>query len=504
VNGGRLRNYPWHDRGKWELFKQYCKNDVEAEREAHRKMSRFPVPESEWSLWRLDQIINNRGMRVDLDFVDKAIEIDAQMRKYLTAEAKRLTRLSNPNSIKQLMAWLNKNMEEDVESLTKDVVKELIQITDDETVSRVLEIRQELSKTSIKKYAALKGATCSDERIRGTLLFYGASRTGRDAGRVFQPQNLPQNHLYDLEGARWLVKHTDLGTVEFIYDSVSDTLSQLIRTAIVPAEGKKFIVADYSAVEARALAWMADEKWRIDVFNTHGKIYEASASAAFHVPMDQIDKGSPLRQQGKVLELACGYGGSVGAIDSMDRNKAIPEEDRKPMVDAWRRASPNIVSFWWKMGDAAVYATENPGVRVDVQKGVYFIRENNFLFMGLPSGRRLAYPRPMMADGKYGPKLTYDGQDQKTNKWSRIDTYGPKLVENLIQALCRDLLFHGVSELEKEGHPVILRVHDEVVVEVDLSVTVEEVCKVFERKPKWAQGMPHRADGFEATFYKKD
>jgi len=504
VNGHRTRNMSWDDPVKWEQFKDYCSFDVEAERAIGQRL--LQTVDSEKELWYLDQRINNRGAHIDLDLVKSAITIVDQMKKRLTNEAMNLTGLNNPNSVKQLATWLNEEFDdEDITTVTKDEVKRLIKITDDDIVTRVLEIRQELGKTSVKKYNALLGATCEDGRIRGTLLFYGANRTGRWAGRVFQPQNLPRNYLKDIDMDRWMAKNTSYDTMNMLYGSVADTLSQLIRTTIIPSKGNKLVIVDYSAVEARGLAWMAGEEWRLNVFKTHGKIYEASAAAAFKVPIDSIDKHSPLRQQGKVLELACGYGGSVGAIAAMDYANAIPEDKRKSMVYAWRDASPAIVRFWWQVDELAKAAVENPNTTYRL-RNLAFRREKGFLFITLPSGRRLAYPRPMMLpDDKFGGmKLTYEGQDQKTNRWGRIDTYGPKLVENIIQALCRDLLGYGLQQLEAEGYEVIIHVHDEAVVDCPMDVSVGAVEEIFARKPEWAKDMPHRADGFESSFYKKD
>lgn len=501
------RNLPQDDPQRWKDFMEYCGADVEAEREIDRRLSSLPVPEDEWEIWRLDQEINNRGALVDLDLVKNAMLIGSQMRETLESEAVLLTGLDNPNSVAQLKEWLETEMDEEIETLQKADVTRLIKATDDDTIERVLKIRQLLGKSSLSKYDALAGAACDDGRIRGTLLFYGASRTGRWAGRVFQPQNLPQNHLDNITSVREVVKHHNYDVLDLLYGdstpTVADVLSQLIRTAIIPKDGHKFVVVDYSAVEARALAYLAGEEWRLDVFRGHGKIYEASASAAFNIPIEQIGPHSALRQQGKVLELACGYGGSVGAVEKMDHKKAIPPEDRKGIVAAWRKASPNIVKFWWDMGEAAINATENPGVTYKA-RSISFIREKGFLFMQLPSGRRLAYPRPMMKEGNFGMQLTFEGTDQYKKSWGRIDTYGPKLVENVTQAFCRDLLAYGMRKVRDAGYEIVLHVHDEAIIEAPMDTPVKTIEALLETLPPWAAGMPHRADGFETLFYMKE
>lgn len=506
TNGQRTRNLPSHDPVRWAQFIEYCRMDVVAEMEVDRRLSFLPMPQSEWDLWVLDQEINDKGMRVDADFVQSAIAIGAARKEALIAEAVIITGLNKPTARGQLKEWLEEELDEELPDMKKGTIAKLLKRDDnDPMVERMLEIRQEVSKTSIAKYNALRGAMCADGRIRGTLMFYGASRTGRWAGRVFQPQNLPQNHLEDMEGAKWLVQYTDHHTVDMLMGSPSDVLSQLVRSAIIPKEGHKFIVADFSAVEARNLAWFADETWRLDVFKTHGMIYEASASAAFHIPMAQITK--ELRARGKVLELACGYGGSTGAVAAMDSKKVIPEADRKPIVDAWRKASPKIVQMWWDIGDAAIEAVVNPRRLVKTKyQGISFIHENGFLFLTLPSGRRLAYPRPRMRiDPKFGrEQIAFEGVDQYTSKWGLIGTYGPKLVENICQAACRDLLGYGMHRVAEAGYDIILHVHDECIVEVPMHVTVEEIESLLALKPAWAETMPHKAAGFETLFYRKD
>ncbi len=436
------------DPEKWEQFKGYCVRDVEAEREAWRRMQKMPVPAFEWEYWFMDQDINNRGMRVDTELVESAIAIDKHYRRNLTEEAKRLTGLANPNSVSQLMEWINKD-EDLTESLAKAEVARLLKTTDDGMLQRVLELRQELAKTSVKKYAALKKAVCKDDRLRGSLLFYGASRTHRWSGKMFQPHNLPQNHLPDLEDARDWVKAGDFEAVDFLYPSVSRVLSELIRTAIIPAEGKKFVVADFSAIEARVIAWLAGEEWVLEVFRGHGKIYEATASQMFKVPFEAVTKGSSLRKQGKVAVLALGYGGGEKALEAMDYDHAIPPEDRDTIKKMWRSANPNIVKWWWAVGDAAIQATGNPGVRYRAGK-VSFIRENGFLFCEMPDGNRLCYPKPRIRwDTKYErEKLTYEGTDQLHPKWGEIPTYGPKLVENCLSGDALVLTQRGWARLD--------------------------------------------------------
>lgn len=505
VNGGRIRNLPEHDAEKWELFKEYCKQDVEVERSIRKKLSKYKTTEKEKRLWDLDQEINDRGINLDLVLAQKAIECDEQFKDRLTKEAIELTGLSNPNSPTQLKKWLSEKVGYEVTSLTKDSIPKLLEAAEDENVKRVLELRQLMAKTSIKKYQAMESARCEDGRVRGLLQFYGANRTGRWAGRLVQVQNLPQNHLPDLDYARQLVREGKFAEIEFLFDSVPDTLSQLIRTAFIPSEGNRFIVADFSAIEARVIAWYAGEKWRLDVFKTHGKIYEASASQMFHIPIEEIKKGSDLRQKGKIAELALGYGGSVGAIKSMDRSGSIPEEELPGLVRSWRNANPNITKFWWDVDKAAKKAiTER--TTVCMQYGLKFIYDPGVLFIQLPSGRRLSYVRPKIEEGSYGSDIiSYEGMEQTSKQWTRQETYGPKLVENIVQATARDCLAEALFNVDKAGYKTVMHVHDEIVMDVPIGFgSVEEVNNIFGQEISWAPGLPLKADGYECSYYMKD
>ena len=506
VNGGRIRNLPEHDAEKWELFKEYCKQDVEVERSIRKKLSKYKTTEKEKRLWDLDQEINERGINLDSILAQKAMECDEQFKDRLTKEAIELTGLGNPNSPTQLKKWLSEKVGYEVTSLTKDSIPKLLEAAEDENVKRVLELRQLMSKTSIKKYQAMEDARCEDGRVRGLLQFYGANRTGRWAGRLVQVQNLPQNHLPDLDDARTFVRDGKFDEVEFLFDSVPDTLSQLIRTAFIPSEGNRFIVADFSAIEARVIAWYAGEKWRLDVFKTHGKIYEASASQMFHIPIEEIKKGSDLRQKGKIAELALGYGGSVGAIKSMDRSGSIPEEELPGLVRSWRNANPNITKFWWDVDKAAKKAiTER--TTVCMQYGLKFIYDPGVLFIQLPSGRRLSYVRPKIEEHQTfeGYKITYEGMEQTSKQWTRQDTYGPKLVENIVQATARDCLAEALFNVDKAGYKTVMHVHDEIVMDVPIGFgSIEEVNKIFGQEISWAPGLPLKADGYECSYYMKD
>lgn len=505
VNGGRTRNLPEHDTEKWELFKEYCKQDVEVERAIRNKLDRYKTLEKEKRLWDLDQKINDRGINLDLIVAKQAIKCDGEYSNKLTEEAIALTGLANPNSPTQLKKWLGDKVGYEVTSLTKDSIPGLINVAKDNTVVRVLELRQLMAKTSIKKYQAMINARGDDGRIRGLLQFYGANRTGRWAGRLVQVQNLPQNHLSDLDDARRLVKEGRFDDVEFLYDSVPDTLSQLIRTAFIPSEGNRFIVADFSAIEARVIAWYANEVWRLDVFKTHGKIYEASASQMFHVPIESVKKGSDLRQKGKIAELALGYGGSVGAIKSMDKSNSIPEEELPGLVKSWRNANQNITKFWWDCDKAAKKAISER-TTVCMQYGLKFIYETGVLFIQLPSGRKLSYIRPKIEKGKYDSDvITYEGMEQTSKQWTRQETYGPKLVENIVQATARDCLAEALFKVEAAGYPIVMHVHDEIVMDVPEDFgSVEEVNKIFAENIEWAPGLPLKADGYECNYYMKD
>lgn len=504
-NGQRTRNLPDHDPEKWELFKEYCKQDVEVERAIRNKLAAFPVPEEEQKLWQLDQRINDRGVLTDRVLVTEAMKADAEVKARLEEEAIRLTGLDNPNSVAQLKGWLEAAEDIEIESLNKATVPELMKNTESDTVRRVLQIRKEMGKTSVSKYAALDRAMNTDDRIRGTMMFYGA-RTGRWAGRIFQPQNLPQNKLEDLDLARQLLREGDIESIELLYGNVPDTLSQLIRTALVPEYGARFIVADFSAIEARVIAWLAREKWRMDVFRTHGKIYEASASQMFNVPIDKITKGNPeyaLRQKGKIAELALGYGGAKGALEAMGALKmGLAEEELPTLVKMWRNANPAITELWWAVGDAAMTAVRDRTITQDY--GLTFSYESGFLFLRLPSGRRLAYPRPKIQTDRFGKDgLTYEGVDQGRKTWGRVDTYGPKLVENIVQAISRDLLAGAMQNLTDAGYKIVMHVHDEVIIEAK-DGSLAEVEEIMAQTPSWAAGLPQRADGYECSFYKKE
>ena len=506
TNGGRNRNLPEHAPDKWETFKLYCKQDVEVERSIRNKLSRYETLDKEQRLWELDQLINDRGVGTDLVLIEKAIECDAHYAKRLENEARELTGLDNPNSPAQLKKWLSERVGFEVKSLTKDSVPVLIESAKDDNVKRLLELRQLMAKTSIKKYEAMNNARCSDGRVRGLLQFYGANRTGRWAGRLVQVQNLPQNHLPDLDNARSCIREGKFDDAEFLYDSIPDTLSQLIRTAFIPKEGNRFIVADFSAIEARVIAWLAGEQWRLEVFKTHGKIYEASASQMFHVPIDSIKKGSDLRQKGKIAELALGYGGSVGAITSMDKTKSIPVEELPELVSSWRAANPNITKFWWDVDKAAKKAIKER-TTVCIQHGIKFIYDPGVLFIQLPSGRKLSYIRPKIEPHETfsGDKITYEGMEQTSKQWTRIDTYGPKLVENIVQAVARDCLAEAMFNVEKAGYQIVMHVHDELIMDVPKGFgSLEEVNRIFAEPIDWASGLPLKADGYECSYYMKD
>lgn len=502
TNGGRARNLPCHAPEKWELFKTYCKRDVDVEKAIRYKLRNFPIPESEMEVYRLDQEINDRGILVDKKLVEQAVAGHSLHKEIVTKRAYELTGLENPNSVAQIKGWLSEKGLE-IDSLSKQAVSELIQESDGE-VEELLKLRLLMAKTSVKKYEAIERSVCSDGRVHGLLQFYGANRTGRWAGRLVQVQNLPQNHIVDLELARNLVKQGRFEDVELLYDSTPKVLSELIRTAFIPKPGYRFLVADFSAIEARVLAWLSGEQWRLDVFSSHGKIYEASASAMFHVPVEEIGKGSPLRQKGKIAELALGYGGSVGALTSMGAlNMGLEEEELAPLVSSWRSANPHITQFWWDVDAVAIKAvTEKKQTRVGK---IIFEYKSGILFVALPSGRKLSYVKPRMALNKFDRNgLTYEGITEN-GKWGRIETYGPKLVENIVQGTARDLLAEAMLRLKKQGYDIVMHIHDEAVLEVPEGVSsVEEVCAIMAEQPEWAKGLPLRADGYECAFYKKD
>ncbi len=501
ANGGRTRNLPCHAPEKWELFKTYCKRDVDVEKSIRRKLHNFPIPEGEMELYRLDQRINDRGVLVDMGLVEQAIACERLHKEIVTKRAYELTGLENPNSVAQLKGWLG-DMGMEAESLSKKAVAEMIAETDGE-VEELLRLRLLMAKTSVKKYEAMERSVCSDGRVHGLLQFYGANRTGRFAGRLVQIQNLPQNHLPDLELARDLVKQGRFEDIELLYDSTPNVLSELIRTAFIPKPGCRFVVADFSAIEARVLAWLSGEQWRLDVFTSHGKIYEASASSMFHVPMEEITKGSPLRQKGKLAELGLGFGGASGALISMGAlDMGLTEDELPPLVAAWRKANPHITQFWWDVDAAAIKAvTEKQRTKVGK---IIFEYKSGILFITLPSGRKLSYVKPRMAVNKFGRNgLTYEGISEN-KKWSRIETYGPKLVENIVQGTARDLLAESMLRVEKKGYPIVMHCHDEIIAEVPEGVgSVDEMCEIMAVQPKWAEGLPLRADGFECRFYKK-
>ena len=501
ANGARTRNLPEHALDKWELFKTYCIRDVDAEREIRHKLKNFHIPDSEMELYKLDQEINDRGILVDLDLVAQAVDCDLQYSNEATAKAYELTGLNNPNSVTQIKKWLSGHGVE-VESLDKKAVKSLLAEADGE-VLEVLKLRLLMAKTSVKKYEAIKRSVCSDGRVHGLLQFYGANRTGRWAGRLVQVQNLPQNHLPDLGLARNLIKQGRFEDVELLFDSTPGVLSELIRTAFVPKPGTRFIVADFSAIEARVLAWLSNEKWRLEVFSGHGKIYEASASAMFGVPIEEIGKGSPLRQKGKIAELALGYGGSVGALTSMGALEMGLTEDELPtLVNQWRRANPHITKFWWEVDAAAMEAVREK--KRTTVGNIAFCYKSGILFITLPSGRSLSYVKPRFEINKFGREgLTYEGISE-SKKWLRIETYGPKLVENIVQATSRDLLALAMLRLRDHGFEIVMHCHDEVVCEVPIGhYSVNDVCELMAGTPKWALGLPLRADGYECNYYMK-
>lgn len=516
-NGGRTRNLPRHDPAKWELFKDYCKQDVVTEMEIERRLSGFPVPDCVQAQWVTDQSINARGVAVDMPLVTGALQLDAQTRQDYVAEAVALTGLDNPNSVAQLSRWLQEETGEEVADLRKDTVADLLgkELPGDKA-RRVLEIRRELGKTSNKKYTALANAVCADSRVRGLLQFYGANRTGRWAGRIVQPQNLPRTYIDGalLPLARDLVKRQDAAGLRVVFGSVPDTLSQLIRTAFVAAPGRTLVDADFSAIEARVVAWLAGEEWVLEVFRTHGKIYEATASQLYGVPMERIKKGNPeysLRQYGKAATLALGYaGGAPALITAGHLPKDTPEDELIDIRDRWRNANPAIVQFWYTVEAAAREAVEH-GRRVELNGGrLVFAYEmdvnNDFLTIQLPNGRKLYYAHPHMGVNRFGrPAVCYWGVNQKSHKWEVIETYGGRLTENITQAAARDCLAEAVERLEAAGYPVAFHIHDEVVIDAPPGRdSLEEVINIMRQVPSWAEGLPLNADGWVNPFFKKD
>lgn len=515
ANGMRTRNYPHHNPERWQLFKEYCCQDVVTEMEIERRLSAIPVPDFVQKEWETDLIINSRGVAVDMEMVEGALELGATVRNSLMTEAMQISGLNNPNSVKQLAAWLEEETGEEVAALRKDTVAKMLARDDNSPqVQRMLEIRQELGKTSTKKYDAIEVAVCPDGRVRGLLQFYGANRTGRWAGRLVQVQNLPRTYTEPLELARELVKGRNLNALKAIYGSIPDTLSQLIRTAFIAPPGHILIDADFSAIEARVISWLAGEEWRLEVFRTHGKIYEASASQMFGVPLELIKKGNPeyaLRQKGKVAELALGYQGSTGALINMGAlDMGIPEEDLPDIVTRWRDANRRIRDLWYKMDAAAVQIiTQGGAVGVN---NVVVAREFNYeqgtdcMTITLPSGRKLYYIEPQIGQNQWGnPSISYMGMDQTTKKWKRIETYGGKLVENCVQAIARDCLAQAIEHLEAAGLPVIFHIHDEVVIDCPPNAaTLEDVVKIIAQPIPWAPDLPLGADGWVGQFFKKD
>lgn len=499
ANGQRTRNRPFHAPDKWELFKRYNARDVEAEMGIQQKLSKFPVPPQVWEEYDIDQEINDRGVRIDMELVEQAIQMDARSRQELTDAMKRMTALENPNSVQQMKQWLSDNgMETD--SLGKKVVAELLKTAPPE-LAEVLTLRQQLAKSSVRKYQAMEKTVCSDNRARGMFMFYGANRTGRFSGRNIQLQNLPQNHLPDLAEARALVRSGEFDAVELLYEDVPDTLSQLIRTAFIPRDGAQFLVADFSAIEARVIAWFAGETWRQEVFAKGGDIYCASASQMFKVPVEKHGINGHLRQKGKIAELALGYGGSVGALKAMGAlEMGLTEEELPQLVDAWRQSNPNIVKFWWAVDRAVMEAVRYKHTTTDY--GLTFSCRSGMLFITLPSGRKLAYVKPKVGTNKFGGEcITYEGIGS-TKKWERLDSYGPKFVENIVQATARDILCYAMRTLRCCS--IVMHIHDELVIEADPHMSLDAVCEQMGRTPPWAKGLLLRADGYATPFYKKD
>lgn len=499
ANGGRMRNLPKHDREKWRRFKAYNLRDVETEMLIQKRLSNFPVPDAIWEEYHLDQEINDRGIGVDMELVRQAIAMDDRSRERLTDALQELTGLENPNSVQQMKQWLaDHGLETD--TLGKKVVAELVRSAP-EPLKTVLSLRQQLAKSSVKKYAAMENVVCADGRAHGMFQFYGANRTGRFSGRLIQLQNLPQNHMSDLAQARALMRGGNYEAISMLYEDIPDTLSQLIRTAFVPQDGRKFIVADFSAIEARVIAWFAGERWRLKVFEDGGDIYCASASQMFHVPVEKHGVNGHLRQKGKIAELALGYGGSVGALKSMGAlEMGLAEEELQPLVDAWRTSNPMITQFWWDV-DRAVkdcirqrVPTETHGLRFDYRSAM--------LFITLPSGRRLAYVKPRIGENQFGGEsVTYMGVSG-AKKWERLESYGPKFVENIVQGTARDILCYAMRTLRNCA--IVAHVHDEIIIEADRRMSLSAVCEQMGRTPSWAKGLKLRADGYECEFYQKD
>lgn len=498
-NGGRTRNLPEHAPDKWTLFKKYNQRDVEVEMAIQQRLRRYPVPDFVWEEYHLDQEINDRGIAIDIGVVANAICLDERSKAELSDKMKSCTSLENPNSVMQLKTWLSEHGMK-IDSLGKKAVVSMLNDAP-ATLRKVLELRLQLSKSSVKKYTAMQDTLCADGRARGMFQFYGANRSGRWAGRHIQLQNLPQNHLPDLEESRSLVKAGDYDALQLLYEDIPDTLSQLIRTAFVPKEGYKFIVSDFSAIEARVLSFLAGETWRMEIFETGGDIYCASASQMFHVPVEKHGQNAHLRQKGKIAELALGYGGSVGALKAMGAlEMGLQEKELQPLVASWREANPKIVQFWWDVDHAAKEAIR---LRTEAEThGIRFIYQSAMLFIELPSGRRLSYVKPRIGENQFGGEaITYEGTGS-TKKWERIESYGPKIVENITQAISRDILAYAMKTL---GHCfIVAHVHDELIIECPKAVSLKAICDQMGRTPPWIEGLTLRADGYETTFYRKD
>ncbi|HEL0197912.1 TPA: DNA polymerase [Streptococcus equi subsp. zooepidemicus] len=499
ANGGRTRNRPFHAPDKWEAFKRYNIRDVETEMGIQHKLRKFPVPDEVWEEYHIDQEINDRGVRLDMELVQQAIAMDTRSREELTAAMKDMTALENPNSVQQMKQWLSDNGIE-TDSLDKKAVAELLKDAPD-NLADVLTLRQQLAKSSVRKYQAMEKTVCNDGRARGMFQFYGANRTGRFSGRNIQLQNLPQNHLPDLSEARSLVRSGNFDGVELLYEDVPDTLSQLIRTAFIPRENALFYVADFSAIEARVIAWFTGESWRQQVFEKGGDIYCASASQMFKVPVEKHGINGHLRQKGKIAELALGYGGSVGALKAMGAlDMGLSEDELPALVDAWRQANPRIVEFWWAVDSAVLEAVKYKHTTTDY--GLTFSCKSGMLFITLPSGRKLAYVKPKIGTNKFGGScITYEGVGG-TKKWERLDSYGPKFVENIVQATARDILCYAMKTLRCCS--IVMHIHDELVIEADPKVSLDTICEQMGRTPPWAKGLLLRADGYTTPFYKKD
>lgn len=510
-NGGRIRNLPFHDLTKWNLFKEYCQQDVVTERVIAQKLSTHPLPSSEHALWVVDQLINIGGVAIDQELVGGALQISNHISEELSSKAKELTGLNNPNSIAQLKRWVEDNANIQIDSLNKQTVSELLSAkTGSDAVQTMLRLRQEMAKTSVKKYEAMQAVMCLDGRVRGLVQFYGANRTGRWAGRLVQVQNLPRNYLESLDTARELVKKQKVEALQLVYGNVPDTLSQLIRTAFVPREGCHFAVADFSAIEARVIAWLAQESWRLDVFHTHGKIYEASASTMFGVPIELIRKGNPeyaLRAKGKVAELALGYQGASGALIQMGAlQMGLSEEDLPDIVQRWRASNRRIVDLWYAVENSAIKCVES-GSPSFLSCGISFTRDSERMMITLPSGRRLFYTAPQLIPDDRGYKrLYFMGLNQSSKRWELTQTYGGKLTENIVQAVARDCLANAILNLYQAGYQINFHIHDEVILEIPnkSNQSLERAIELMCQAPRWADGLPLRADGFESSYYKKD